>query len=463
MSRSNPSKKSRAEKKETTAIPPAKDGDAQETGTANTAANTTSDDTQPQPLESIELEQDSKHLPQSEGAPEVDQKYDPKTHEDALGPPDDATHHVENDTQTSLQSRAETAVTDQPITPKHRGSSIICLLGFVIAGLLVALVSFGAAQYSSGHWPFSARPGEREWRAGLEAQITKQSQQLSALRTDLTSQDTGAALYGLQVQLDSLRPAITDVAPLQVEIELLRNAQDRVMDQLGLIETKLARQPVSDGVSASVVDRQTGVLKQMQTQITAQKTAFSKLRTDLLETQQLVKATALKTATHSSISQLIGALESGAPFAFAIAEFANDGGVLPQALLAAAPYGVPTTAALARDFADQARAALTVARKAGSETPENADNIRGVGRLTNFLQNQMGMRSVSPRQGNDPDAVLSRAEAAIEAGKVAETLTILTALSPAAHTSMASWIERAELRRAALIAVVSLSAQLLKD
>jgi hypothetical protein len=286
---------------------------------------------------------------------------------------------------------------------------------------------------------------------------------MSAVRTDLASQDTGAALDGLQSQLDSLRPIVTDVAALQVEIELLQNAQDGVVDQLELIETKLAHQPVSDGVSASVVDRQTRVLKQMQTQISAQKTAFSELRTELLETQQLVKAAALKTATQSSILQLIGALESGAPFAFAIAEFANDVGVLPQALLAAAPYGVPTTAALARDFADQARAALTVARKAGSETPENAGNISGAGRLSNFLQNQLGMRSVTPRQGNDPDAVLSRAEAAIEAGQVAETLTILTALPPAAHTSMASWIERAELRRAAQSAVASLSAQLLKD
>ena len=73
------------------------------------------------------------------------------------------------------------------------------------------------------------------------------------------------------------------------------------------------------------------------------------------------------------------------------------------------------------------------------------------------------MRSVTPRQGNDSNAVLSRAEAAIEAGQVAEALTILTALPPAVHTSMASWIERAELRRAAQNAVVSLSAQLLKD
>ena len=463
MSRSGPSKKSRAEKQETTAIPPAKDGEAQETGTANTAANTASDDTQPQPLDSREPEQDRELSPQSEGAPKVDQEHDAKAHEGALGLPDDATYHAENNTQTSSQSQAETAVTDQPVNPKHRGSSVTGLLRFVIAGLLVALVSFGAAQYSSGHWPFAARPGDHEWRAGLEAQIAKQSQQLLALRTDLASQNTVAALDGLQNQLDSLRPVVADVAALQVEIELLQNAQDGVMDQLGLIETKLARQPVSDGVSASVVDRQTRVVKQMQTQISAQKTAFSELRTELLETRQMVKAAALETATQSSISQLIGALESGAPFAFAIAEFANDGGALPQALLAAAPYGVPTTAALARDFADQARAALTVARKAGSETPENADNISGVSRLSNFLQNQLGMRSVTPRQGNDSNAVLSRAEAAIEAGQVAEALTILTALPPAVHTSMANWIERAELRRAAQNAVVSLSAQLLKD
>ncbi|MDG2405783.1 MAG: hypothetical protein P8M25_12725, partial [Paracoccaceae bacterium] len=450
---SSPSKKSRTEKQKTTTLIPAEDRTAQKTGPAEIATGETkSDDTQSKPLASNQLEQDEGISSGPDGKPKVNKQIDTESrNKDAK---------VATGAESGRQIGPKTTVPDQTATPESGGHSLLSILGFVIAGLLLAMVSFGAAQYYSGTWPFAHRSGDNTWRAELEAQLAKQSKQLSALRTELTSQDTNAALGGLQSQIDTLRPIVTDVAALMVDIELLKSTQNSMMEQLGLVETKLANQPASDGVSTSVVERQTIVVKQMQTQILAQKTALSELRTEVLEAQQLVQSAAQKTMIQSSISQLIGALESGAPFTFAIAEFAIDGGVLSPALLAAAPYGVPTTAALGRDFADQARAALTVARKTGHETPESTS---GAGRLSNFLRNQLGMRSVTPRQGNDPDAVLSRAEAAIEAGQVTKALRILTALPTAAHASMADWIKRAELRRAAQSAVASLSTQLLKD
>jgi hypothetical protein len=73
------------------------------------------------------------------------------------------------------------------------------------------------------------------------------------------------------------------------------------------------------------------------------------------------------------------------------------------------------------------------------------------------------MRSITPRAGNDPDAVLSRAEAAIRAGQVSNALSALTALPESARTSMAEWIEQAELRQAAQLAVATLSQRLQKD
>jgi hypothetical protein len=126
-------------------------------------------------------------------------------------------------------------------------------------------------------------------------------------------------------------------------------------------------------------------------------------------------------------------------------------------LVAAAPYGVPTADALARAFPEQSRTALIAARTTSTSQASSSN------RVGDFLRSQLGMRSITPRAGNDPDAVLSRAEAAIQAGQVSNALSALTALPDSARTSMAGWIEQAELRQAAQLAVAALSQHLQKD
>jgi len=87
------------------------------------------------------------------------------------------------------------------------------------------------------------------------------------------------------------------------------------------------------------------------------------------------------------------------------------------------PYadGVTTLAQLQADFPDAARAVLQLARQ--------ADGDAGWGsRLTDFLADQTGARSVAPREGTDPDAILSRAEFALGEGRLADALAELESL-----------------------------------
>ncbi len=77
----------------------------------------------------------------------------------------------------------------------------------------------------------------------------------------------------------------------------------------------------------------------------------------------------------------------------------------------------------------------------------------GVGfldRLTGFLRAQLGMRSLRPREGNEPEAILARAEAALQEGDLARALAELDSLPPAGLEAMASWRAKAEQRLAAL-------------
>lgn len=80
--------------------------------------------------------------------------------------------------------------------------------------------------------------------------------------------------------------------------------------------------------------------------------------------------------------------------------------------------------------------------------------------LTNFLRAQTGIRSVAPREGDDPDAVLSRANAEVEAGQIGAALDEIQALPDAAKSapSMADWIAGATAYRDAQSALSDLSA-----
>ena len=77
-----------------------------------------------------------------------------------------------------------------------------------------------------------------------------------------------------------------------------------------------------------------------------------------------------------------------------------------------------------------------------------------------FLRRQLGARSVIPREGSDPDAVLSRAEAAVRDGRVADALREIDALPQGAKDAMQSWSADAKVRADAEAAVQDLSQRL---
>ena len=77
-----------------------------------------------------------------------------------------------------------------------------------------------------------------------------------------------------------------------------------------------------------------------------------------------------------------------------------------------------------------------------------------------FLRTQVGARSLEAREGDDPDAVLSRAEAALARGDIAAALDEIATLPAVGQDAMADWVALAETRRTALAAAADLAAQL---
>ena len=170
-------------------------------------------------------------------------------------------------------------------------------------------------------------------------------------------------------------------------------------------------------------------------------------REEAAQLKQEAIAAAQAASVRAALNRVATAVETGAPFDDALSDIgAAD---LPIALADAAENGVATTAQLTQDFPIVARSALATARAEGV-----SDDAGGIG---GFLRSQFDVRFTAPQAGAGPDAVLSRAEAAIKEGRVADALVELEALPEVASAEMTDWTARATQRADVLDAIVTLS------
>ena len=127
----------------------------------------------------------------------------------------------------------------------------------------------------------------------------------------------------------------------------------------------------------------------------------------------------------------------------------TDQSDIPDTLTSVASTGVAPLAELQGSIADAARNALDAARA--------ADDTGTVGA---FFERRFGGRSIVPREGSDPDAVLSRVEAAVRAGDLETALSESTALPEEAQSALGSWLEQAQQRHEAVKAADALAQRL---
>jgi len=354
--------------------------------------------------------------------------------------------------------------------------------------------------------------------APLSQGLSDVEQSLAALRADLAGvesrstevanefTDMGAAMAALDARLDG---AETRVAALDARLTELGDRLGEVDARLLVIE----KRPVEEAVSPDVIAVYERELNTLREEIIAQRTTINEERTALrdeigaqrdalsaeisaqqealsaeiseqqvtlesekaamlddfaaqrAEVEEIISAAraaevsaeeqAALAASRAALADLTTRAQTGTGFAEPLAVLMDNGVFVPDALKATAESGLPTLAALATDFPEAARAALRSARRAAP-----AEERSQGGGLAGFLQNQMGARSVVPREGDDPDAVLSRAEAAVQKGDLDTALTEIAALPEAAQADLADWVAAANLRRDALAGASALAQQL---
>ena len=323
---------------------------------------------------------------------------------------------------------ADEAPPQNPPAPRSKGF-VAPLLG----GVLAAGLGFGLAQLVPGGWPLARTDV-------LEQQIAEQAAAIARLQSDLAAQAASQPAPDLSPVMDTLATLNGRMAALET------GPAERAEETAA--QSKLLAKLQADVAALSAALSAANPAPNVATEATAAIAAEAEARLKEAEAQAAqitAEAEALaRTATaRAALGRLQSAADSGAPFTDILPDLGLEA---PKALLAFAETGVPSLASLQESFPDAARIALESALRAdmGDSWMERA---------TSFLRSQTGARSLTPREGSDPDAILSRAEAALGQGDLAEALGELDGLPEIAGTAMADWRSKAEERQAALRAL----------
>jgi len=334
----------------------------------------------------------------------------------------------------------EESVEPSPPAPEP-SQSTVGFLPLLLGGVVAGAIGYGVATY----YPMNGGSDD------LTAQVSAQADQIAALQDQLSAAPS--------VDLTPLEEQITGlVEETSAQTAALSNSIETGLSALDERLVEVEKRPGSDGtLSDTALAAYQRELEELRADLDAQQEnvmsaaaqaeadlAAARAEAELLEQQAIASAQAA--ASRAALNRVAAAVETGAPFVDALGDLGGD---LPMELTSAAETGVITTAQLTADFPATARAALATAR---------AEGVSGeTGGLGGFLRNQFDVRSTSPQEGDGPDAVLSRAEAAVKEGRVADALAEIEALPEVARAEMTDWIAQAAERSDVLNAIATLS------
>jgi len=314
--------------------------------------------------------------------------------------------------------------------PHKSGSVFVPML---LGGFIAGAIGFAAAEMNV---------------LGLRSDPATQTDVETTFEADLAAQEARIATLE---QATSETLAVTDMSATEAALEEITANVAALTARVDEIANRPAPTvPDAPEVDTSAFEAELAGLK---TSVETQRDEIQKLLENALSVEEATAQAAQAATAQSAIARIVAAITTGQPFAAEVTELqANGIPDLPAALRDVAETGVATSANLQDRFPDAARAALSAAR---ANAPADAGG--GIG---SFLKNQLGARSVTPREGDDPDAVLSRAEAAMRDGRLQDALTEVQALPDEAKAPLADWIADAQARQAAQDAVDTLTQRL---
>lgn len=341
------------------------------------------------------------------------------------------------------------------------------VLGYIIGGVIAAGIGYGVSEYTRQPPPPIVASIDT---AELDRQFAALSERIDVIESELAA----SSIMTLEQDILDLRQSLADsIASLDGRISA---SKSELSDLIADFEasTNAARTQVGDGLS-NISENGAAALSAMQAELEALKDRIGKqedlraaLETRLEEIGSVAREKLQAAQTEAAdlaakaaelgdsvardvaMQKLRAALLTGASYAEDLANVVTGLGVeAPEALSKSAVTGIATITELETEFPTAAREGLraSIRATAGDSATD---------KLTAFVKSQLGARSLEPKEGDDPDAVLSRAEAALKTGDLAEAVALVEQLPPEGIAAMQDWVDRANQRLAAEAALDSL-------
>lgn len=371
------------------------------------------------------------------------------------------------DTSAEAPKTPAPAARPKDVRPAPQRSAFWPMLA---GGVLSAGIGAGAALYllPDGWRGMAPVQAPDNGVAEMAVRMDALEADLAKVRSDgATAAFVTSGLRDVAGRIDSVR------AGLAAEVSAAVAAGQAATDQLAGLDARLSeveKRPVEGGAaSATALEAFEREMQQMRALLQESAAASTAVAGDIAakaadaeamiaaaeaEAARLkgeAEAAGRKAMGRAAVSQLQAAFDSGAPIEPGLTVLGEAGVETPEGFrdtLAAAP----SLQFLRDSFPDAARAALSATLRVGAE------DTGTMGKIGAFLRSQTGARSLEPRAGDDPDAILSRAEAALTAGALPDALAEIAALPPEGQEAMAEWVSGAEARLAAGAALADLSA-----
>ncbi|MDR9394435.1 MAG: hypothetical protein RI571_08935 [Roseovarius sp.] len=320
---------------------------------------------------------------------------------------------------------------------ERKGGFFPMLLG----GVAAAAIGYGAAIYLGV--PQQDDAGRDAFEQEMRERLSDQAETLDSMSSRVDAAAQSPDLGGLETALEDVEGSVN---ALSGRVDAL----DSRLGQLDERLTGLEKRPVAEGASDAAVAAYERELQALQDAMAEQRAEIEAMAEEARAMEESAEETAQATMRRAALTRIQTALENGTSFAGALSDLQGAGVEPPAILSRKADGGVVSLDVLRETFPDAARAAL-----AASRAVAGADG--GAGGFGSFLKTQLGVRSLAPREGNDPDAVLSRAEAALAEGRLNDALAEIEALPEPGRAELADWTTRVSERLEAISAAQKLA------
>ena len=381
------------------------------------------------------------------------------------------TKPAESDAETDPATEAAKSVAQpaEPLTSKPR-RPIVSFVLLLAGGAIVAALGYYAAIQTAPRLPdYNAQI--QHMQASYDARIAELEQKTATLTTQIktsSAKDPTADLEALKDAIAKNLENLTDrlgltETQLQNAVAELEAIKSKLTDNLEITGGNL------DDAAMNLITRYGSEIDALKARIDEQVRANADLAKKLQQvantaSTQLIEArdkaaslanSAVNTVKNADISvamtRLQAAVDTGKAYTDLLVQIAKDAAVdIPDALLNPSHDGVSPLLKLQQDFPEAARKGLKASIKASA-----GDGISS--KFVAFVQAQVGARSLEEKPGDDPDAILSRAQGALNRGELAAAVGLVRQLPVEGINAMSDWLAPAEMRLEAYKALEAFS------